>query len=207
ARKAERQLRRRRRRLDRVESDLVRELEATLALLESWGYTDGWALTDRGRRLRTIYSELDLLLAESAETGLLDGLEVPEFVALATLFVYEPRRDSGVGEWPTSLAGERGAAIQALWAGLAADEQAARLSETRPPEPGFAGIAAGWASGATLEDLFEDDQMAAGDFVRTMRQLLDVIRQLRDTYPDLSTVASDALGLIDHGVVSAGGVA
>lgn len=207
ARKAERQLRRRRRRLDQMESDLVRELEATLALLESWGYTDGWALTARGRRLRTIYSELDLLLAESAEMGLLDGLASPDFVALASLFVYEPRRDSGAGAWPSAAAEERGIEIQALWGRLAADERAARLGETRPPEPGFAATAAGWASGATLEDLFEDDQMAAGDFVRTMRQLLDVIRQLRDTYPDLSVVASDALGLIDHGVVSAGGVA
>ncbi len=81
------------------------------------------------------------------------------------------------------------------------------MSESRQPEWGFATTAHGWARGMTLEELFDDDQLAAGDFVRTVRQLLDLIRQLRDTFPKLSEVAGDAVGTIDHGVVSAGGIA
>ena len=61
------------------------------------------------------------------------------------------------------------------------------------------GIAHGWARGLSLEELFDDHQLAAGDFVRTIRQLLDLIRQLRDTFPALAEVAGDAGGTIDHG--------
>ncbi|NNC91969.1 MAG: RNA helicase, partial [Acidimicrobiia bacterium] len=171
------------------------------------GYTDGWSLTDKGRRLRTIYSELDFLVSEAVGDGLFDGLSVPDFVALASLFVFEPRGDAESGEWPAGPVGERGRAVLALWKQLVADERRAKLSETRQPEWGFASIAHGWARGLSLEDLFDDDQLAAGDFVRTIRQLLDLIRQLRDTFPALAEVAGDAVGTIDHGVVSAGGIA
>ncbi len=206
ARKLENDLRRQRRRLERLEGDLVRELQATLELLAAWGYTDDWALTDKGSRLRTIYSELDLLVCEAAAGGLFDDLEIADFAALASLFVFEPRGDNESGEWPPGLAGERGREVLELWKRLMADERQARLNETRQPEWGLASIAHGWASGRSLEELFGEDQLAAGDFVRTMRQLLDLIRQLRDTFPALSAVASDAVGAIDHGVVSAGGI-
>ncbi|RZV47864.1 MAG: DEAD/DEAH box helicase [Acidimicrobiia bacterium] len=206
ARKLDKELRRQERRLERLEGDLVRELEATLQLLDSFGYTDGWALTEKGRRLRTIYSELDLLVSEAAEGGLFDDLPAAEFVALVSLFVYEPRGDSESGEWPAGPIGERGREILDLWKGLVAAERDSRLTETRQPEWGFATIAHGWASGLTLDEIFGEDQLAAGDFVRTVRQLLDLIRQLRDTFPALSSVAADAVGLIDHGVVSAGGI-
>ena len=206
-RKLERETARQQRHLGRLEGDLVRELEATLGLLAAWGYTAGWSLTDKGRRLRTIYSELDLLVSEAVEEGLFDGLSVPDFVALASLFVFEPRGDAESGEWPPGLVGERGRAVLALWKQLTADERGARLNETRQPEWGFASIARGWARGLSLEELFDDDRLAAGDFVRTIRQLLDLIRQLRDTFPALAEVAGDAVGTIDHGVVSAGGIA
>ncbi len=207
ARKLEKDLRRQERRLERLEGDLVRELEATLNLLGDWGCIDGWALTEKGRRLRTIYSQLDLLVTEAASDGLLDDLSAADFVALVSVFVFEPRGDSESGEWPEGPIGDRGRQILELWKQLVRAERAAKLTETRQPEWGFATIAHGWASGLTLEEIFGDDQLAAGDFVRTVRQLLDLIRQLRDTFPSLSAVAADAVGLIDHGVVSAGGIA
>jgi len=207
ARKAEKDLRNRQRRLERLEGDLVRELQATLDLLSSWGFTGDWSLTDKGHRLRTVYSELDLLVVEAASRGLFDGLSVPDFTALASLFVYEARGDGDQAAWPEGQAEERGAELIELWRHLTRDERGARLNETRQPDHGFAAIAHGWARGLTLEELFGDDQLAAGDFVRTIRQLLDLIRQLRDTFPGLATVASDAIGLLDHGVVSAGGIA
>lgn len=195
------------RRLDRMEGDLVRELQATLDLLEHWGYTDGWSLTGKGETLRTIYSQVDLLVSEAAANGLFDGLEPAEFVALTSAFVFEPRGDVESADWPPGLVGERAQEIDGLWKRLVGDERRAKLSESRSPEWGFATIARGWTAGMSLEELFGEDQLAAGDFVRTTRQLLDLVRQLRDTFPSLVTVASDSVGLIDRGVVSAGGIA
>ncbi len=65
----------------------------------------------------------------------------------------------------------------------------------------------GLDSGHDLADLFEDDDLRAGDFVRSARQLLDLIRQIRDGYPDYRTVANDALRSIDRGIVEIGGLA
>ena len=45
----------------------------------------------------------------------------------------------------------------------------------------------------------------AGDFVRNCRQLLDLLRQLRDAYPALANVTRDAIKAIDRGVVAIGG--
>ncbi len=58
-----------------------------------------------------------------------------------------------------------------------------------------------------MDDLFGQDEAAAGDFVRNCRQLLDLLRQLRDTYPHLRDGASRAVKAIDRGVVAAGGLA
>ena len=41
--------------------------------------------------------------------------------------------------------------------------------------------------------------------MRNMRQLLDLLRQLRDAYPELSDTARAAIKVIDRGVVAAGG--
>ncbi|HEY5727660.1 MAG TPA: hypothetical protein VIV08_03520, partial [Acidimicrobiia bacterium] len=59
--------------------------------------------------------------------------------------------------------------------------------------------------GANLEDLF-DEESSAGDFVRLARQTLDLLRQVRDVFPDLSEDAAEAIRLVDRGVVSAGGL-
>jgi ATP-dependent RNA helicase HelY len=56
-----------------------------------------------------------------------------------------------------------------------------------------------------LRDLFGDDDFAAGDFVRNCRQLLDLLRQLRDAFPSISEAASDAVRAVDRGIVAAGG--
>ena len=58
-----------------------------------------------------------------------------------------------------------------------------------------------WASGHELADIFHSDDMRAGDFVRSSRQLLDLLRQIRDGYPAYRKVASEAIGLIDRGLV------
>ena len=73
------------------------------------------------------------------------------------------------------------------------------------PEPGFAPYASGWVSGAGLDDLFGEDGFAAGDFVRNCRQLLDLMRQIRDAFPSLAPVAAAAIDLTDRGIVAVGG--
>jgi ATP-dependent RNA helicase HelY len=204
AEKGERDLRRLRRRLDRSDAGTVARFHGTLGLLEEWGYTAGWSLTERGDHLRFVYNERDLLLAESIEQGDFDGLPPAELAALASLFTYEARAQDAAGGWPTERVRARGEAVLSLAGRLNVAERRHHLPETRGPDEGFAAVAHAWAAGVELEDLFDDD-LVAGDFVRNCRQLLDLLRQLRDGFPRLGSAAAAAIRAIDRGVVAAGG--
>jgi ATP-dependent RNA helicase HelY len=185
---------------------LVEEFEGIRGLLEDLDYVQGWRLTERGQRLRGIYNESDLLLAEALEQGLFHGLEPAEIAALTSVFVYEPRTDTAsLAEWPTAALAERWEYLELLWKDLVDRERALRLSPTRRPDPGFGIPAHEWASGADFDDL-SNKGMAPGDFVRVSRQLVDLVRQLRDSAPGLRDDARAALRAIDRGVVAAQGV-
>ncbi len=185
-------------------SGLTDEFRSLLELLGEWGYVRGWSLTERGETLRFIYNESDLLVAEAVATGLFDGLTPAEFAALASLFVYDPRREALAGEWPTVAVAERGRLVHELEERLAAAAARRRLPEPRRVEPGFAATAHAWASGSDLDDVLDDD-VAAGDFVRTCRQLIDLLAQIRDAFGSRADTASAARRAVDRGVVAAGG--
>jgi ATP-dependent RNA helicase HelY len=89
------------------------------------------------------------------------------------------------------------------WERLSAAETDVHLPPTRAPEAGFAEIAYRWATGDSLDDLFEEDGVGVGDFVRNCRQLIDLLRQLRDVAPGLVPSADKAIAAIDRGVVAA----
>jgi len=204
ARKLEKRLKRDRRRLQSVSAGMVPRLHALLRLLGDWGYVDGWELTEAGTRLRFIYNELDLLLTESVSAGHLDDLDFAEMAALASAFTYESRsRDEETSRWPTRTAAQRADRIWDTWERLASAESQLRLPQSRPPEAGFAEIAYRWASGESLEGLFEDDAFRVGDFVRNCRQLIDLLHQIADASPGLASTARAAVDAIDRGVVAA----
>ncbi|MCZ6504642.1 MAG: DEAD/DEAH box helicase [Actinobacteria bacterium] len=185
---------------------LVEEFQAIRQLLEELGYTEGWSLTPRGERLRRIYNETDLLLAEAMEKGYLYGLEPAELASLLSAFVYEPRTDqASVAEWPTPELHARWSDIEMLWKDLTTREKGLRLSPTRRPDPGFGILAYQWASEVAFDDL-DAHGMAPGDFVRVSRQLADLLRQIRDGVSELREEAMTALISVDRGVVAAQGV-
>jgi ATP-dependent RNA helicase HelY len=185
---------------------LVEEFGAIRQLLEELDYTKGWSLTGRGERLRKIYNETDLLLAETVERGFLYGLEPPELASLLSVFVYEPRSDqASVPEWPTQELAGRWSMVETLWKDLTKSERALRLSSTRHPDPGFGNLAYLWASEMAFDDL-PTHGMAPGDFVRVSRQLADLLRQIRDGVSELREEATIALISVDRGVVAAQGV-
>jgi ATP-dependent RNA helicase HelY len=208
-----RKARRTERRIDQLRSDLRREgvglvdeFQWIRALLTEWGYLSGWGLTDRGERLRFLYNELDLLLVEAAERGVFWSLTPSELAALASCFVFEPRTDQPSEPlWPTPALEQRFRAVLDVWDELSAAERSHRLPLSRRPDPGFVESAYAWANGRDLDDLPTAERLAAGDFVRVSRQLVDLIKQLRDVFPSLADDARSALTAIDRGVVAAQG--
>lgn len=88
---------------------------------------------------------------------------------------------------------------------LAADEDAAALPRSRPPEAGFAAMAYRWGRGAGLGVLFGEEGEGVGDFVRNCRQLIDLLRQMAEAAPGLEPGLAAAAAALDRGVVAASG--
>ena len=192
----------------RTES-LARQFDRVLRVLESWGYVDGWQLTDGGHMLTRLYSETDLLLAESLREGLLDGLDAPSLAAVCSVFSYESRGpDQGASQrvrFPNRKVRDRVTEIERIGRDLNVAEDDAGLPETRSPDAGFAALAHGWAAGKDLEDVLLDEDLTGGDFVRNVKQLIDLLRQVGDVAPTPATAsaARSAADALFRGVVAA----
>jgi len=171
------------------DATLARHFDRVLELLEHRGHLDGWALTDAGSRLARIYHEADLLISDCLERGLFDGLDGPTLAGLVSGFVYEHRgtSDPPTPWFPSADARRRWRGIDQLHRELNLDEERRRLPLTRPPDPGFVALAHAWAAGEGLDDLLADDDVSGGDFVRTVKQLLDLLRQLAEVAPRPAT--------------------
>jgi ATP-dependent RNA helicase HelY len=205
-RRAARELEDMRREVRSRTGSLARRFDRVLRLLEAWGYLEGWSLTERGQVLARTYHESDLLVAEAMVSGLLDDLPPAELAALVSTFTYE-HRGPGVPPppwFPSRRVRSRWTELERLADDLRADEEAAGLPQTRPPDPGFAALAHAWAAGEPLGDVLSDEELSGGDFVRNIKTLIDLIRQVGDIAPDRDTARSarQAAEALHRGVVS-----
>ena len=158
-------------------------------MLTELAYLEGDTVTPRGRHLRRIYSDVDLLAAESLRQGLWDDLSASELAAALSVLVFEARRpdDASSPRIPGGRVRETVAEMVRLWAELDSLERAHHLDFLRQPDLGFAWIAYRWAEGDDLDEVLggtDSMGLAAGDFVRWMKQLLDLAGQVADAAGD-----------------------
>jgi hypothetical protein len=151
-----------------------------------------------------IYHESDLAIAEALATGVFDGL--------GQLRSRASRRAS-----PTSTAAPSprlrvvpvaacatATRLRALVDELNRYESARQLPVTRPIDATFLPLAFAWAAGEDLDEVLDEEELSGGDFVRNIRQLVDLLRQIGDAATDHATThaaraAADALrGVVAH---------
>ncbi len=194
--------------MDRRGSGLVRRFESVLAVLERTGHVEDWSLTPSGERLRRIYHECDLLLSLALGEGLFDGLSDAEVAALASCCTYEHRSSEPAPPplLPSAELRTRVERLDTLAQELNRIEGAHKVPPTRLPEPGFAAAAWSWAAGQDLH-LILDEDLTGGDFVRNVRQLVDLLRQLAEVAPheDTRAAARRAAEALVRGVILASG--
>jgi len=136
----------------------------------------------------------------------LAGLEPAHLAGVASALTFEARRAGD--DPPVPRQGrvvERLAAIDTLAGGLRADERRVGLRRTRRPDGGLARAVVAWASGGTLDAVLRDADVAPGDFVRNIRQVIDLVRQIGQVAAEASTreAADLAVALLRRGVVGA----
>ena len=184
---------------------IARTFDRVCAVLDQLGYTSGDSVTAAGRALSAIYSELDLLVAECLRRGVWDGLGPAELAACVSALTYESRRpdDQSPPRLPPGQVRPVLTAMTGLWADLSEVEEERGLSFLCEPDLGFAWTAHAWASGRRLEQLLSPD-LTAGDFVRSVKQLIDLLDQIAGAAGSSGTgdAARSAIAAMRRGVVA-----
>ena len=123
------------------------------------------------------------------------------------MFVYEHRTsEPPPAPWfPSTKVKHRWQQILAVSHELQDVEEFAGLPVHREPDPTFVAIAFAWAAGEAFADVVEAEELSGGDFVRTTKQLIDLLRQLALVSPTRATRSSadQAAERLFRGVVAA----
>jgi ATP-dependent RNA helicase HelY len=198
------------RRVDANTHTIARMFDRVCDVLESLGYLHGDEVTEAGRMLARIYSEDDLVIAEALRDGQWDALSPAELAAVASALVYEARRDdTPPPRLPPGVVRSVLSSLTRLWSTLREAERDHRLEFLREPDQGFAWAAWRWAQDAPLDQVLDEVDMAPGDFVRWMKQLIDLLDQVADAAPESSPVrasAAQAVKSLRRGVVAYSGL-
>jgi ATP-dependent RNA helicase HelY len=194
------------RRVEQRSNTIARQFDRVCEVLDELSYLEGDRTTPAGDRLARIYSELDLVAAECLRQGTWDRLNPAELAACLSALVYESRSPDDVGppKLPGAAAREALAAVVRIWGDLDALESDFRLDFLREPDLGFAWAAYRWASGASLTDVLDESGLAAGDFVRWVKQILDLADQIADAAGEgpLRRTARASVEALRRGVVA-----
>jgi ATP-dependent RNA helicase HelY len=179
------------RRVSGKNQSLGQDFDRVLEVLSTYDYVDraAWTLTEAGEMLARIFHESDLLVAEVVRSGVLDDLDPADLAGLVSMLVYEHRSsDTPPAPWFSSdELRSRARRIAAISEDLAANERAVGLAEHRPPDPTFAAVAHAWVAGEGFAEVVGEEELTGGDFVRTTKQLIDLLRQLAVVAPDTAT--------------------
>ena len=189
---------------------VARTFDRICDALEALGYLadGGTVVTERGERLRRLYTEKDLLAAECLRHDVWKRLDAAG----------PGRRGVGAGARAAARGGR----------GLAADAERRRrrgadpdgrgcgreiedletehdLPSTSMPDGGMAWMVHRWASGERLDAVLRGQDMAAGDFVRRCKQIVDLLDQVAKAATDgeLRRTARTAVDAVLRGVVAA----
>ncbi len=191
---------------------IAKTFDRVSQVLDSFGYLetlpDGEVRpTHAGEQLRRIYGDRDLLLALSLRDGFLDGLDPAATAGLVTLLVYQAKREDQRFQpvLPSAAMDRAAQTVVRNWSVLTDREQEHHLPPTAEPEFGLVEPMYLWARGATLSTALTGTELAAGDFVRWAKQVIDMLDQLASIdllSPELRSQCQRAIALVRRGVVA-----
>ena len=183
---------------------IARRFDLIKVMLEKFGYLNNDAITTNGKLLSKIYGETDLLIAEMIRREAFGQLTAAELVSIVSVFVYESRKDSPP-KLPRGHVEEVLADLVKVWLEINDLETELGLEPIREPDAGFCWASYRWASGHSLTSILKGTDLTVGDFVRSIKQIIDLLRQIAIASPHLSPIVKDALGRIDRGVIAYAG--
>lgn len=193
---------------DRINSRtnvIAKRFDRIKLVLDQLGYIENGEVSQSGKLLAKIYGETDLLIAESIREGIFSKLSPVDLVAVLSVFIYESRSEENA-KIPKGDISDALAKVSKIYGRVFNLENDHNLEPIRPPDFGFCWSARSWASGQSLASILKESELTVGDFVRNMKQIVDLLRQLRGAVPEMQIVIEESLKRIDRGVIVYAGV-
>jgi ATP-dependent RNA helicase HelY len=196
---------------------IAKTFDRVCDVLSAYGYLENrggghLAISADGQRLRRIYGEKDLLISQAIRQGAISDLDAVELAAFSSALVYQAKReDRGLRPRMPSVSLEESVDIVVReWSRLEDLEEQNKLPLTAEPELGLIWPMYKWAKGRHLQDVLNGTDLAAGDFVRWAKQVVDLLDQLAKIpglEPRLTRICREAIDLVRRGVVAYSNVA
>ncbi|NCX38929.1 MAG: DEAD/DEAH box helicase [Actinobacteria bacterium] len=182
---------------------IAKTFDQICQVLTHLGYIEGEKPTAQGKILTKIYAESDLLLTEAIRRGVLDELNAPELLSVVSTMIFESRNADNVApKMPSPRVSSALADVISIWAELEELETEYGVKTQRQPDAGFCWVSYRWANGNSLQNVLKGTDMSVGDFVRSTKQLSDLLNQIAGASEKLRPVCKDAVKRIDRGVVA-----
>ena len=182
---------------------IAKTFDQICQVLTHLGYIEGEKPTTQGKILTKIYAESDLLLTEAIRRGILDDLNAPELLSVVSTMIFESRNADNVApKMPSPRVSSALADVISIWAELEELETEYGVKTQRQPDAGFCWVSYRWANGNSLQNVLKGTDMSVGDFVRSTKQLSDLLNQIAAASEKLRPVCKDAVKRIDRGVVA-----
>ena len=182
---------------------IAKTFDRICEVLNHLGYIEGEKPLAQGKILARIFAESDLLLTETIRRGVLEGLSAAELVSVVSAMTFESRgSDNLAPKIPHSNVASALATVTSIWAELEMIEEKFQVKTQREPDFGFCFATYKWASGNSLSSVLRGTDMTVGDFVRSTKQLIDLLTQIGGASESLRPRCREAMAKIDRGVVS-----
>src|SRR5690625_3975951 len=186
---------------------IARTFARIINVLTDFGYVQHDEVSERRQSLRRIYGDRALLVSMLLQSGVMDEMSPEDLTGRAALLVFESSAEDQVFQpaMPTDMLQGALDVVDEHWYTLQQAEHAADLTITAQPHPGLVWPIVRWVRGHELLASLTGSDMAAGDFIRWARQVMDLLDQLAsldDTHPDLARRCRRAKDLVNPGIVA-----
>ena len=172
-------------------------------VLTHLGYIEGEKPLAQGKILAKIFAESDLLLTESIRKGVFDSLSPTELLSVASAMIYEGRSSEPYApKMPNENVTNALVAVSKIWLELEKIENEFDVKTQREPDFGFCYASYRWANGHSLTSVLKGTDMTVGDFVRSIKQLIDLLTQIGGAAEELRPACREGIKRLDRGVIS-----
>ncbi|MSR45804.1 MAG: DEAD/DEAH box helicase [Planctomycetes bacterium] len=153
-----------------------------LQLLEEFGYLNGTELQQKGQFARKI-NGYELPAVELIDSGLFRALDDEQIAVVLSSIVFEERRSDLFKPIDPRLLGPlRADAIRIVDRVIERELALGIHPQTRSLDFAIAGVISAWWRGASFDDVSELTNASHGDLVRTLRLVIQLLKQMRKVY-------------------------